>query len=110
MNTFICLILSIIIIFKVSPVYSEINQFDSDLSIWNTKINIAKKYLREAADLLKVGEEKKACIKQKKAGMYGVEASTSILKIFQEEKVDFKQIELAKRNLQRWEKLKNICN
>ena len=67
-------------------------------------------YLREAADLLKVGEEKKACIKQKIAGIYGVEASTSILKIFQEKNVDFKQIEIAKRNLQRWEKLKNICN
>ncbi len=79
------LIILILIIFAFAPLVSayDINEYKNQLDNWNQKIKLASESLEEAEKELKDGNEIQACLKQRKAAGYGIEATESLIKAFE---------------------------
>ncbi len=75
---------------------------------WREKSEIAQDYLRRGEEELKKGQKYKACVNQKLASKYGVEAFNALINAQQYTDTD-KEFENIEENLSRWKKLSN-CN
>ena len=75
---------------------------------WNKNREIASNLLLEAEDALKDGDEMTACIKQRKASKYGIDATTYLLKAM-EQSESKEGLENIKVGLRKWKELGNSC-
>ncbi len=75
---------------------------------WREKSQLAEQYLRKADDELKNGQKYRACINNKYASKYGVEAYRALIKAQQYEEAD-KDLQNIVDNLDEWKSLAN-CN
>ncbi len=105
----LALVVLIILIFPNHSVVADpINQFDYYYKNWNEKIKLASQFLDEAEKELKSGNEAQACIKQRKAAKYGIEATQSLIKAFEESK-STNDLSDIQSGLKKWEELRDFC-
>ena len=97
------------IFFNVNILNAEIQrEYSSYMDNWDKNINLASQNLRDAEKLMKSGELKKGCIKQKEASVYGVEATESLIKAFlvSGSTNDLSDLEFG---LKKWRQLGQFC-
>ncbi len=75
---------------------------------WNEKIKIASDYLDKAEQSLKEGDEIQGCIKQRKAAEYGIDATNSLIKAFQERDPNYDMSDIE-TGLAKWKELRDFC-
>ena len=75
---------------------------------WRQKSQIAEEYLRKGEDELKKGQKYRACINNKYASQYGVEAYQALIHAQQYDEAD-KELQSIEDNLDKWKSLAN-CN
>ena len=73
---------------------------------WREKSELAQEYLRKGEEELKTGLKYKACINQRYASKFGVEAFEALIKAQQYNESD-KELVNIEENLERWKKLAN---
>ena len=100
----------IIVIFLSSETALSSNNenFRDYMDTWNEKIKLASEYLDQAENELKNGDAIQGCINQKKAAGFGIEATESLIKAFQENgsQGDIENIETG---LKKWKELRDFC-
>ena len=64
--------------FQCAPAFAE--DFESYMQEWNEKRELATQYLLDAEKSLKEGDDATACVTQRKASQYGIEATESLIK------------------------------
>ncbi len=108
-------IISVILFFflticQLQPVSAQDNQtsFARYMLEWREKSQIAEDYLRKGEDELKKGQKYRACINNKYASKYGVEAYEALIKAQQYDEAD-KELVNIEDNLEYWKRL-NRCN
>ncbi len=103
-------IILIVVIFIYSPaVYAyDIEKYKVQFNSWNKNIKIASDLLDEAEKELKNGNEIQACLKQREAANYGIEATESLIKAFQ---ISGSTDDLTniRDGLSKWKELKDFC-
>ncbi len=106
----IIIIILIIIFFAYTPIVSANNaeKYKYYLDNWNQKIKIASESLENAEKELKNGNEIQACIKQREAADYGIEATESLIMAF---KISGSTDDLSniESGLNKWKELKDFC-
>ncbi len=109
MNYLLTLILSLLI-FLISDSALAVPETDFELNLknWNKNIALASKYLEDAEKDLKDGDPVQSCIKQRKAANYGIEATESLIKVF-EENGSKEDINNIKSGLNKWKELRDFC-
>ncbi len=99
----------LIILLVVNPNLS-FNQksFSEYMESWDTKIELASKYLTEAESEFKAGDELTGCVTQRRAADYGIEATESLLMAFKISKTttDLSDIESG---LNKWKEIRDFC-
>ena len=102
--------LMIIVIFlsTETALSSNNENFRDYMDTWNEKIKLASEYLDQAEDELRNGDAIQGCINQKKAAGFGIEATESLIKAFQENgsQGDIENIETG---LKKWKELRDFC-
>ena len=83
-------------------------EFTNHMLEWREKSELAQDNLREAEDELKAGSKYKACIKQRIASKYGVEAFEALINAQQINDSD-NEFDNLEENLARWNNLRD-CN
>ena len=73
------LILTITFQSDISLAGSEM-EFENYMNNWNEKRELASKYLLEAENAFKNGDELEGCVTQQRAGEYGTEATLALIK------------------------------
>ena len=73
-----CLLFILLITFQSSHAFAD--GFETYMQSWNEKRELATKYLLDAEKALKEGDEASACVIQRKASKYGIEATQSLIK------------------------------
>ncbi len=109
MNFIINFILIILIVFPVNPAsaYSP-EKYEDYLNNWNSKIKLASEFLDNAEKELKNGNEIQACLNQRKAAKYGIEATESLIKAFKESG-STDDLSNIKAGLNKWKELRDFC-
>ena len=75
------ILITIILLVQGSVVLaSNESNFQTYIEDWTINKELASKYLQEAEDALKTGDELTACTTQRKASQYGIKATESLIK------------------------------
>ncbi len=104
------LVLLILLVVHGEPAFADGAQeeFTNHMLEWREKSESAQDNLREAEQELKAGSKYKACIKQRIAGKYGVEAFEALIKAQQINESDNEFYNLEE-NMAKWHNLRD-CN
>ena len=105
------LIISLIILLinpSISFPEAEPSYFTKYMLEWRQKSEIAQDYLNKAEENIKSGVKYKACLNQKLASQYGIEAFEALIKAQQYNDED-KELINIEESLNRWKELAN-CN
>ena len=86
----------------------QAQEFTSNILTWRTKSQIAQSYLQDASNFLREGNAYKACINQRKASEYGVEAFNALIRANINNN-DYSNINQLNTSLEKWKALAN-CN
>ena len=89
-----------------APIFAQ--DFESYMYEWNDKRELATQYLLEAEKALKEGDKTTGCTKQRKASKYGIEATESLIKAF-EESASTDDLSNIIAGLNKWQELKDFC-
>ncbi len=82
--------------------------FEILMQEWNQKKELASQYLIEAEDAFKSGDELSGCVTQQKAGIYGIEATESLIKAMKS-KGATDGLENLEAGLNKWKELRDFC-
>ena len=100
----------ILIIFTFTPTATayDLEKYKYHLDNWNKKIKIASTSLEEAEKELKSGDAIQACLIQREAADYGIDATESLIRAF---KISGSTDDLSdiKMGLKKWQELKDFC-
>ena len=104
------LVLLLLLVVNSEPALADGAQeeFTNHMLEWREKSELAQDNLREAEDELKAGSKYKACIKQRIASKYGVEAFEALINAQQINDSD-NEFDNLEENLARWNNLRD-CN
>ena len=104
------LVLLLLLVGYGEPAFADGAQeeFTNHMLEWREKSELAQDNLREAEEELKNGSKYKACIKQRIASKYGVEAFQSLIKAQQINESD-NEFDNLEENLAKWKEL-SYCN
>ena len=82
--------------------------FETYMKEWDDKRDLATKYLQKAEKSLKGGDKANGCINQKKAGIYGIEATEALIKAM---KINGSKdaLEGFESGLNKWKELRDFC-
>ena len=96
----------LLIAFQSAPVFAE--DFETYMQVWNEKRELATQYLLNAEKALKEGDEATACVTQRKASKYGIEATESLIKAM---KINGSTdgLENFESGLNKWRELGDFC-
>ena len=86
-----------------------LEDYQHHLTSWQENSSLASQYLLKAEDFLKEGDTVGACNMQLKASSYGVQATKSLIKVFEIKKIS-NNINQARNTLNMWKQLANYCN
>ena len=104
------LVLLLLLVVHSEPAFADGAQeeFTNHMLEWREKSELAQDNLRGAEEELKAGSKYKACIKQRIASKYGVEAFQALIKAQQinDSENEFENLE---ENLAKWNDLRD-CN
>ena len=101
------LILSFFLLNSLTSAKAD-NEFEMYLNDFYQKQERASKILKELETDLKNGSRDTVCARQKEAANYGIEASESLIKAF-EESGSNAQIENLQAGLNKWKELRDYC-
>ena len=101
------LIFSFLLFTSLIPVKAN-TEFEMLLNDFYQKQERASQILKEIETDLKDGSKDKACAKQRKAAIYGIEATESLIKAF-EINGSKNQIENIQAGLDKWRELRDYC-
>ena len=97
------------ILFLPPPSFGDSGQgVQQYFSEWSYKSDLARKYLLEAEASFKEGDVVSACIYQKKASQYGIEATESLIQAFKENGSG-EDISNITNGLNKWKELRDFC-
>tara|TARA_B100000700_G_scaffold323970_1_gene428986 strand:+ start:1026 stop:1355 length:330 start_codon:yes stop_codon:yes gene_type:complete len=82
--------------------------YESYINSWQENIILARKMLTDAENSLSNGDMLASCTSQRKASIYGLEATRSRIKAFRVVG-DNSQIELLEEGLKKWKALGDFC-
>ena len=104
------ILLAWIILFEsASPVFSKDAQdFNSYMKSWNINIEKASKYLKDAENEFKKGDELQGCVMQRKAAKYGINGTESLIKSFEAQN-STEGLSNIKSGLNKWKELRDFC-
>jgi len=105
-NLLIGFLFVLLIAFLGDPAFAE--NFDMYMQEWNEKRELATQYLLDAEKALKEGDEATACITQRRASKYGIEATESLIKAM---KINGSTdgLENFESGLNKWRELGDFC-
>ena len=83
-------------------------EFEVYLNDFYQKQALASKILKEIEEDLKEGSREKVCARQRKAAIYGIEATKSLIKAF-EVNGSKNQKENLQAGLDKWRELRDYC-
>ena len=101
-----CFLFVLLASFQCSPAFAE--DFESYMQVWNEKRELATQYLLDAEKSLKEGDEATACVTQRKASKYGIEATESLIKAM-EINGSTDGLENFESGLNKWRELGDFC-
>ncbi len=86
----------------------DAQEYNHYLDNWNQKIKLASQSLEDAEKELKDGNEMQACLNQREAAAYGIDATESLIRAF---KISGSTDDLSniKIGLKKWEELRDFC-
>ncbi len=101
------LLLSLLLNTSPATASSE-TDFHSYMKVWDTKIELASQYLKDAESEFKRGDELQGCFKQTKAAQFGIEATESLIKAFE---ISGSTDDMSNINsgLEKWKELRDFC-
>ena len=99
-------LLVLLIAFLCDPAFAQ--DFDMYMKEWNEKRELATQCLLDAEKSLKEGDEATACVTQRKASKYGIEATESLIKAM---KINGSTdgLENFESGLNKWRELGDFC-
>ncbi len=83
-------------------------EFLNYMQDWTEKKELASKYLREAEESFKAGDELSGCSIQKKASNYGIEATNSLISAMEAQGAT-DGLENLEAGLNKWRELGDFC-
>ena len=92
-----------------SPAFaSPAEEFKIYMQTWDDNIALASKYLKEAEKDFKQGDELQGCVNQRKASIYGIAGTESLIKAF---KISGSTDDLSNiyAGLKKWKELRDFC-
>tara|TARA_B100000029_G_scaffold514402_1_gene617071 strand:- start:461 stop:856 length:396 start_codon:yes stop_codon:yes gene_type:complete len=103
-------ILGLVLVFDVCSVLSDESQtpFTRYMLEWREKSSIAQDYLHKGEQQLKAGQKYRACVNQRLASKFGVEAFEALIKAQEYDDSD-KELVNIEESLDTWRKL-GKCN
>ncbi|WP_320667823.1 hypothetical protein [Prochlorococcus sp. MIT 1307] len=102
----IVFILTIVSLSDYTYAQDQQTNFKKYMLEWREKSDLAQGYLRQGEEELKNGVKYKACINQRYASKFGVEAFEALIKAQEYTDTD-KEFLNIEQNLERWKKLGN---
>ncbi|WP_041391483.1 hypothetical protein [Prochlorococcus marinus] len=106
------LVISIIILLFIQlakPALATPSQkFREYMEIWTENSELASKYLKEAENEFKQGDELEGCVNQRKAAIYGIKGTESLIKAF-EISGSTNDLSNIESGLAKWKELRDFC-
>lgn len=104
----VLLLILFLSITSISVFAESSENFEIYMQEWESKRELATKYLLEAEDSLRSGDELSGCANQKKASHFGIEATEALIKAM-EINGSMKKMDDLESGLKKWKELGDFC-